>query len=208
MRPVGTRTVSWVQIPQFASVTITKRRKLDMSERIEISLVAADDMVSSGKKKKERKEEINGEDIGIKGEEKKYKEITIKKKREKPVRILRIKHYGKIELPFMDGKKLEHKVAYAVNRGLDDLLKALYYNTNIRGSLVPDDCIFVEKDDRIGATDKFIFIEISRDEFYILKRELENSCTIYSYNKGEFIITEGRRSYLEETWNMPRIWRK
>lgn len=165
-----------------------------MSDRIGISLVDADDMVSSPNKKKD--------------EEEKDKEKTItKKKKEKPIRILRVKHHGKIILPFMDGVKLGHKEAYAVNRGLDDLLRALYYNTNIRGGIIPDDCIFVERDDRIGATDKFIFIEISKDEFPILKRQLENHTTTYAYNKGEFIVTEGRRSYLEETWNMPRIWR-
>ena len=162
---------------------------------MKISLVDADDMASSPIKKKD--------------EEKKDKEIiATKKKKEKPIRILRVKHHGKIILPFMDGGKLGHKDAYAVNRGLEGLLKALYYNTNIRSGIVPDDCIFVEKDDRIGATDKFIFIEISKDEFPILKRQLENHTTIYAFNKGEFIIMEGRRSYLEETWNMPRIWRK
>lgn len=163
-----------------------------------IPLVDVDDMASSpGRKKSE------------KNNEKKDRDVTVaKKKKEKPIRILRIRYYEKIILPIMGNGKLENREAFAVNRGLEDLLKSLYYNTDIRGILTPPDCIWVEKDDRIGANNKFIFIEINKDEFPILKRQLENHTTIYAFNKGEFIITEGSRSYLHETWNMPIIWKK
>lgn len=166
-----------------------------MPGRIGISLIDVDDMASFPSKKK--------------SDDKKDKDITVvKKKKEKPIRILRIRYYEKITLPVMGNGKLENREAFAVNRGLEDLLKSLYYNTDIRGVLTPSDCIWVEKDDRIGANNKFIFIEISKDEFPILKKQLENHTTIYAFNKGEFIITEGSRPYLHETWNMPIIWKK
>jgi len=136
-----------------------------------------------------------------------YRKAIVRKKKEKPIRVLRIKHYGKVNLPIMESGKLGYKEVFAVNRGLESLLKELYYNTDIQGMIAPPDCIFVEKDNRMGANNKFIFIDISRDEFHILKRQMENHTTIYSFNKGEFIITEGSRAYLSETFDMPRIWR-
>lgn len=133
---------------------------------------------------------------------------SIKKKPEKPVRILRIRYHQKIFLPYMQDGKLEQKEIFAVNRGLEDLLKELYFNTNIQGMSAPLDCIFVEKDNRMGANDKFIFLQISTNEFYILKKQLENPTTIYSYNKGELSILDGRMSSLSETWNIPKLWKE
>jgi len=130
-------------------------------------------------------------------------DIRDKKRSGRPVRILRIKYYQKLFLPYAQDGKLGQKEIFAVNRGLESLLKELYYNTNIQGMVAPPDCIFVEKDNRIGANDKFIFIKISKNEFYILKKQLENHTTIYAYNKGEFSILDGRISSLSETWNIP-----
>ena len=107
----------------------------------------------------------------------------------------------------MEDGKMRNKEVFAVNRGLEGLLKELYYNTNIQVSITPSDCIWVEKDNRVGSNNKFIFIEISREEFPILKRQLENHTVIYAFNMGEFSILEGGRSYLSDTWNMPKIWR-
>ena len=164
----------------------------------DIPLVNEDDMISSRKKEKEYKE---------KGE---TRRVTFEKKKpEKPIRIIRIKYYQKISLPFAqsgDGK-IGQKEAFAVDRSLEDLLKALYYNTRIQGTIAPSDCIFVEKDNRMGSNDKFIFIEISREEFGILKRQLENHTTVCAYNKGEILIMDGKRSNLAETFNIPRIWK-
>ncbi len=122
--------------------------------------------------------------------------------------MLRIKYYGKVSLPFMYNGKMEHKDIFAVNRGLEDLLKALYYRTDIQGMIAPPDCIFVEKDDRMGSNDKFIFVNISTNEFYALKRQLENHTTIVTFNKGEFSILDGKRSSLAETFDIPRISRE
>ncbi len=104
---------------------------------------------------------VNEEDtLNSKGRKAKAKgeaeKVVAKKKPEKPIRILRIKYHEKISLPFMQNGKLEHKDVFAVDRGLEDLLKSLYYNTNIQGMIAPHDCIFVEKDNRIGSNDKFI----------------------------------------------------
>lgn len=155
---------------------------------------------------------LDKEDVLTPKNRKKDKEyiekVVIKKKPEKPekpIRIIRIKYYQKISLPFMENGKLDHKDIFAVDRGLDDLLKALYYNTNIQGTISPPGCIFVEKDNRMGSNNKFIFIDINRDEFFILKRQMENHTTIQEYNKGEFSILEGKRSSLSETFNIPRI---
>lgn len=159
----------------------------------EITIVSADDIISSNSKKKSI--------------EKDFGRVVVKKKKEKPIRVLRVKYYDKMLLPFMENSKMSNKEIFAVNRGLEDLLKDLYYNTNIQGIVAPPDCLWVEKDDRMGVGNKFIFIEINKDEFVALKRQLENDTTIYAFNKGEFVITEGSRSYLSETWNVPRIWR-
>ena len=156
-----------------------------------LPLVDKDDVVSSRKK----------ENIGTDKEK-----ISIKKKPEKPVRILRIRYYQKLFLPYAQDGKLEQKEIFAVNRGLEDLLKELC--CNIKGMNAPPDCIFVEKDDRIGANDKFIFVQIRTNEFYILKKQLENPTTIYSYNKGELSILDGRISSLSETWNIPKLWKE
>lgn len=162
----------------------------------DIPLVSEDDMISSRKKDKEYKE---------KGEIRRVD----KKKPEKPIRVLRIKYYQKISLSCLqsgDGK-IGQKEAFAVDRSLEDLLNALYYNTGIQGTIASPDCIFVEKDNRMGSNNKFIFIEISRGEFDILKRQLENHTTVCAYNKGELLVMEGKRSSLAETLNMPRIWK-
>lgn len=160
----------------------------------EIPLISADEMIS-------RKKEIDKE----KGE---TRRVTFdKKKLEKPVRILRIKYYQKISLSYMQEGKIGQKEAFAVDRSLDDLLKALYYNTDIHGNVAPPDCIFVEKDDRIGSNDKFIFINISTNEFYALKRQLENHTTIVAFNKGEFSILDGKVSSLSEMYRIPRMWK-
>lgn len=157
---------------------------------MDIPLIDESDVVSRKKDRGERKE----------------RNATVKKKKEKPVLVLRIKYHDKLSLPFMEGGKLGHKEFFAVNRGLIDLLNSLYYDTNIEIS-APPDCIFVAKDDRVGFNNKFIFIEISKNEVDILKKGMEYHTTIYAYNQGEFTIIEGGRSYLREIWNMPRIWK-
>ena len=164
---------------------------------LDIPLVSEDDMISSRKKEKEYKE---------KGE---TRRVTFdKKKSEKPVRLLRIKYYQKISLPVQSGDgKVGQKEVFAVDRSLEYLLKALYYNTRIQGTIAPSGCIFVEKDNKMGSNNKFIFIEISRGEFDILKRQLENYITIVAFNKGEFSILDGKISSLSETYGMPRIWK-
>lgn len=150
-----------------------------------------------------------GRKAKAKGEAKKgdTEKIVVKKKPEKPVRILRIRYYEKISLPFMQNGKLEHKDIFAVDRGIQDLLKSLYYNTDIRGMVTPAECIFVEKDSRMGSNNKFIFINIGTNEFYILKKQLENYTTISAFNKGEFSILDGKISSLSETFGMTRIWK-
>lgn len=161
----------------------------------DIPLVSEDDMISSRRIEKEEKGET--------------RRIVDKKKPEKPVRILRIKYYQKMSLACAQGGegKVGQKEVFAVDRGLEDLLKALYYNTNIQGITAMADCIFVEKDNRMGSNDKFIFVEINRGEFDILKRQLENHTTISAYNRGELLIMEGKRSSLSENLDMPRIWK-
>lgn len=158
-----------------------------------LTLISADDVISSHDKKKNI--------------EKDFGRIVVKRKKEKPIRVLRVRHYGKTIFQSMDGCKIVNKDAFAVNRGLESLLKELCHNTNINGYVVPDGCILVEKDDRMGVGNKFIFIEISREEFPILKRQLENHTTTCAFNMGEFSILEGGMSYLNETWDMPRIWK-
>lgn len=160
---------------------------------INVPLVDENDVVTRGKKKEK-------DTTGI--EAKREKKI----KKEKPVRILRIKYHEKIALPFMEEGKLGHKDAFAVNRGLESLLKNLYFNTNIEMK-GPPDCIFVEKDYRMGFNNKFIFIEIIASEFPILKRELESPTVTYAFNMGELSILEGKPSSLSETWSMPKLWR-
>ena len=128
-------------------------------------------------------------------------------KKEKPIRIIRIKCYDKILFPFMKDGKMGNKEAFAVNRGLKDLLKDLRCNTDMQGYITSSDCILVEKDNRISSNNRFIFIEISREEFPVLKRQLENHPVICAFNMGEFSVLEGGRAYLGETWNMPRIWK-
>lgn len=137
-----------------------------------------------------------------------YKKTFVRKKKEKPIRVLRIKYYDKVSLPYMNNGKMEHKDIFAVNRGLEDLLKSLYYRTDIQGMVAPSDCIYVEKDDRMGSNDKFIYANIGTNEFYTLKRQLENHTTIVAFNKGEFSILDGKMSSLAETFNMPRISRE
>lgn len=158
-----------------------------------LPLVDKDDVVSSRKK-----ENIDP------GKEK----IIVKKRPEKPVRILRIRYYQKILLPYAQDGKIEQKEIFAVNRGLEDLLKELCFNTKIEGMNAPPDCIFIEKEDRIGTNNKFLFVQIRTNEFYTLKRQLENPTTIYSYNKGELSILDGRISSLSETWNIPKLWKE
>lgn len=160
----------------------------------DIPLISEDDMISSRKIEKTEKRDIDKGDRSY-------------KKPEKPVRILRIKYHNKITFPFMENGKVGQKDAFAVDRSLEELLRALYYNIGIQGNIAPSDCIFVEKDNRMSSNNKFIFIEISRGEFDILKRQLENDVTVCAYNKGELLIMEGKRSSLAETFNMPRILR-
>jgi hypothetical protein len=130
---------------------------------------------------------------------------TIKKKQERPVRILRIRYYEKISLPFMQDDKLESKDAFAVNRSLEDLLKAFGLNTKMKGTITSYDCIVVEKGSRMGANDKFLFIDIGTNDFYTLKKQMENHTTICAFNQGEFIILDGKRSSLTETFDIPKI---
>lgn len=163
-----------------------------------IPLVNADDMVSSKKKGEENAGVYKRESFGSGGRIFKKKE-----KKEKPIRVIRVKCYEKMYVPSTEG----NKEIFVVDRDLEELLKALYYITNIEGMIPPPGKIFVEKDSRMNSNFKFIFIEISREEFPILKRQLENHVTICALNKGEFSILEGGKSYLRETFDMPGIWR-
>lgn len=131
----------------------------------------------------------------------------VKKKSEKPVRILRIKYYEKISLSFMQDGKLEHKDAFAVNRGLEDLLKSLGYNTNIKGTITSHDCIVVEKGSKMGVGNKFLFLDIGTNDFYPLKKQMENYTTVCAFNQGEFMILDGKRSSLTETFDIPKTWK-
>jgi hypothetical protein len=157
-----------------------------------IPLVNEDDVIIS--RKKERT--IEKEKIG---------KTAIKKKLERPVRILRIRYYEKISLPFMQDGRLESKDAFAVNRSLEDLLKAFGFNTKMKGTITSHDCIIVEKGSRMGANNKFLFIDIGTNDFYILKKQMENHTTICAFNQGEFIILDGKRSSLTETFDIPKI---
>lgn len=168
---------------------------------LDIPLVSEDDMVSSRKRDKTDK----GDNRYIDKENGETRRVNYKKRPEKPIRVLRIKYYSRITFPFMENGKVGQKEAFAVDRGLEDLLKSLYYNTGIQMNIAPPGCIFVEKDDRMGSNDKFIFVNIGTNEFYTLKRQLENHTTICAFNKGEFSILDGKRSSLAETFNMPRI---
>jgi hypothetical protein len=130
-----------------------------------------------------------------------------KKKSEKPVRILRIRYYEKISMPFAKNGKLEQVDVVAVNRGLGDLLKDLGYNINIQGTTTSHDCILVEKGSKMGIGNKFIFVDIGTNDFYSLKKQMENHTTICAYNQGEFMILDGKRTSLNETFNIPKTWK-
>lgn len=164
----------------------------------DIPLISEDDMVSPRKKDMDKE----------KGDTRKV--VSYKKrleKPEKPIRVLRIRYYSRITFPFMENGKVGQKEAFAVDRSLEDLLKALCLDTGIQGNIAPPDCIFVKKDDRMGSNDKFIFINIGTNEFYTLKRQMENHTTIVAFNKGEFSILDGKISSLSEMYRMPRIWK-
>lgn len=130
-----------------------------------------------------------------------------KKKSEKPVRILRIRYYEKLSLPFAKNGKLEQVDVVAVNRGLGDLLKDLGYNINIHGTTTSHDCILVEKGSKMGIGNKFIFVDIGTNDFYTLKKQMENHTTVCAYNQGEFMILDGKRTSLNETFNIPKTWK-
>jgi hypothetical protein len=129
---------------------------------------------------------------------------VVKKKIEKPVRILRIKYYEKISLPFMGDGRLEHVDVFAVNRGLEDLLKALGYNTRTKGTITAHDCIIVEKGSKMGVGNKFLFVDIGTNDFYTLKKQMENYTTMCAFNHGEFMILDGKRSSLTEMYDIPK----
>ena len=157
-----------------------------------IPLVNKDDVIIHRSREKVTIEEKIGRSI-------------IKKKPERSVRILRIRYYEKISLPFMEDGKLASKDAFAVNRSLEDLLKAFGFNTKLQGTITSHDCIVVEKGSRMGANNKFLFIDIGTNDFYTLKKQMENHTTICAFNQGEFIILDGKRSSLTETFDIPRI---
>jgi len=133
--------------------------------------------------------------------------VVIKKKPERPVRILRIRYYQKISLLFMQGDT-EYRDAFAVDRSLEDLLRELGYNTTTKGVATSHDYVLVEKGSKMGANNKFLFVEIGTNDFYTLKKQMENHTTICGYNKGEFIILDGKRSSLAETFDIPKIWKE
>ena len=133
---------------------------------------------------------------------------VIKKKTEKPVRILRIRFYEKISLPLAKDGKLEQIDVVAVNRGLKDLLKELGYNTDIYGTTTSHDCILVEKGSKMGIGNKYVFVDIGTNDFYTLKKQMENHTTICAYNLGEFMILDGKRSSLTETFDIPKRWKE
>lgn len=165
-----------------------------------ITLVSEDDMISPKKRDRNIDKDIDKGDI--------RRTTVSRKKTEKPIRILRLRYYQKMSLRCaQEDGDIGKKEVFAVDRSLEDLLKSLYYNTGIQGMVVMAGCISVEKDDRMSCNDKFIFIEIDRNDFGILKRQLDNHVTIAAYNKGEFSILDGKRSSLYETFDIPRIWR-
>lgn len=163
-----------------------------------IPLVNKDDVIAPGSRKSTVKEKEK-DDIS---------KFVIRKKQERPVRIVRIRYYERISLQFMQDGKLENKDAFAVNRSLEDFFKAFGFNTNIKGTTTSHDCIIVENDGRIGSNNKFLYIDIRTNDFYTLKKQMENHITICAFNQGEFTILDGRRSSLTETFNIPKIWKE
>lgn len=132
---------------------------------------------------------------------------VVKKKSEKPVRILRIRYYEKLSLNVAKGGIIEKVDVVAVNRGLGDLLKDLGYNIDIKGSTTSHDCMLVEKGGKMGIGHKYIFVDIGANDFYTLKKQMENHTTICAYNQGEFMILDGKRSSLTETFDIPKTWK-
>lgn len=175
------------------------KKKKDSQVRMEIPLVNKEDVITPGSRDKKIERSKEKENIG---------KTIIKKKPERPVRILRIRYYERISLQFMQDGKLENKDAFAVNRSLEDLFKAFGYNTNIQGTTTSHDCIIVENDGRIGSNNKFLYIDIGTNDFYTLKKQMENHITICAFNQGEFTILDGKRSSLTETFNIPKIWKE
>lgn len=172
-----------------------------------IPLVSKEDIISPRGMKKDDTIEIGGS----KSKEKDDVDICAmtvvakKRKLERPVRILRIRYYEKIFLSIMRDRKLEKIEAIAVNRGLEDLLNALGYNTRIDGKMTSHDCILVEKGDKMGVGNKFLFVDIGTNDFYTLKKQMENHTTICAFNQGEFMIIDGKRSSLTETFDIPYV---
>ena len=148
-----------------------------------------------------------GRNKATKKEKENIDRVVIKKKPEKPVRILRIRYYEKMSLQFVQDDK-ECVDAFAVDRSLEDLLKALGYNTTTKGVATSHDYVLVEKGNKMGSNNKFLFVEIGTNDFYTLKKQMENHTTICGYNKGEFIILDGKRSSLAETFDIPKIWKE
>lgn len=174
---------------------------------MDIPLLSKEDVTIKGMKK-ERKKEKGKE----KGERPKEEDNTGTRfvrdkfrKSEKPVRILRVRYYERFYLPFAKDGGVEKVDSFAVNRCLGDLLRELGYDINISGVLVSYDHILVRKDDfgKMGIGDKYLFIDIGTNDFGTLKRQMENHTTICAYNAGEFMILDGKRSSLKETFNIP-----
>ena len=67
-------------------------------------------------------------------------------------------------------------------------MKALGYNTDIQGTTTSHDCILVEKGNKMGIGNKYVFVDIGTNDFYDLKKQMENHTTICAYNQGEFMI--------------------
>lgn len=160
-----------------------------------IPLVRKEDVVAPRSREKVTEGPKEKENVG---------KTVVKKKIERPVRILRIKYYEKISLPFMGDGKLEHVDVFAVNRGLEDLLKALGYNTRTKGTITAHDCIVVEKGGKMGVGNKFLFVDIGTNDFYTLKKQMENYTTMCAFNHGEFMILDGKRSSLTEMYDIPK----
>lgn len=169
-----------------------------------IPLINKEDVITP----RSRDRTVEKENTGKTVEKENTGETVIKKKQERSVRILRIRYYEKIYLPFMQDGKLENKDAFAVSRSLEDLLKAFGFNTKIQGTTTSHDCIIVEKGSRMGVNNKFIFIDVGTNDFYTLKKQMENHTTICAFNQGEFVILDGKRSSLTETFDIPKIWKE
>jgi hypothetical protein len=165
-----------------------------------IPLVDKEDVVDP----RNRERKVEKYDIKEKENAGRSYRLVTKKKSEKPVRILRIRYYEKISLSFMQDGKLEHRDAFAVNRGLEDLLKSLGYNTKIKGTITSHDCFIVERGDKMGVGNKFLFVDIGTNDFYTLKKQMENYTTVCAFNQGEFMILDGKRSSLTETFDIPK----